>query len=171
MAYPGDEKKVAVRILAPQPVGEEIMAPILWGLEEEGIPVEFKEAERGSAEALAKQAADGSPLNVGIGINPTEQAVVLHHRDLPAGKPLISLGAGDLRPLSLRQLGLNSARLVKGDPLAFHHGREQRAGGPESHNPSYHGAIDFSNYEMEELQTLIVQVVTELLKLARMFHE
>ena len=56
MAYPVDEKKIAVRILARQPVPEEIMAPILWGLEEEGIPSEFGEASSESAEALAKQA-------------------------------------------------------------------------------------------------------------------
>jgi hypothetical protein len=164
MPYSGDEKKVAVRILAPQPVADDIMAPILWGLEEEGIPAEFKEVESGSAEVLAKEAADGSPLNVGIGINLAEKAVVLHHRDLPVGKPLICLSGGDLRPLLLRQLGLNGARLVKGDPLAFHEGGEQEVGGQKFQNPSYRGAVQLSKGEMEEMQALIVQVVTELLK-------
>jgi hypothetical protein len=164
MAYPVDEKKVAVRVLTRQPVPEEIMSPILWGLEEEGIPVEFGEAVSGSAEALAKEAADGSPLNVGIGINPTEQAVVLHHRDLPVGKPLISLRGGDTQPWRLRQLGVNAARLVKGDPLACQSGHEQNITRHDPRDPTHHGATGLSIYEMEELEALIVQVVAELFK-------
>ncbi len=159
-----DEKKVAVRVLARQPVPEEIMAPILWGLEEEGIPIEFGEAMSGSAEDLAKQAAKGSPLNVGIGIDPIEQAVVLHHRDLPAGKPLISLGFGEFQPFRLRQLGVNAARLVKGNPLAFQGGHEQNITDQDYHNPTQRAAAELSIHEMEELQALIVQVVAELFK-------
>jgi hypothetical protein len=162
--YPVDEKKVAVRVLARQPVPEEIMAPILWGLEEEGIPVEFGEAASGSAEALAKEAADGSPLNVGIGIDLIEQVVVLHHRDLPVGKPLISLGFGEFQPLRLRQLGVNAARLVKGNPLAFKSGHEQIITEQGPHDPTQRGATGLSFNEMETLQALIVQVVEELFK-------
>jgi hypothetical protein len=167
MAYPVDEKEIAVRILARQPVPEEIMAPILWGLEEEGIPIEFGEAANGSAENLAKQAANSSPLNVGIGIDSTEQAVVLHHRDLPAGKPLFTLNAGDFQPLRLRQLGVNAARLVKGDPLAFQSGAEQHVGGDHPHQPTHRGTTELSDREMEELQALIVQIVVELFKESR----
>ena len=164
ISFTVDEKKPAVRILALQPAAEEITAPILWGLEEEGIPVEFEREEMGSAEALAKKAADGSPLNVGIGINPTEQTVALHHRDLPAAKPLFSLGAGELQPFRLRQLGVNAARLVKGDPLAFHDRDEEDVGGQDPHNPICRGVADLSHPEMEELQALIFRIVTELLK-------
>ena len=153
---PVDEKKPAVYILVLQPVPEKMMTPILWGVEEEGIPAEVGEAVSGSAEALAKQAANGSPLNVGIGIDPGEPAVVLHHRDLPAGKPLVSLGAGELQPLRLRQLGVNAARLVKGEPLVLQDGAALNSGGQDVSAPSYH--------DVEELQALIVQVVTELLK-------
>ena len=161
MAYQVDEKKVAVLILARQPVPEEIINPILWGLEEEGIPVEFGEAASGSAEALGKQAANGSPLNVGIGINPTEQAVVLHHRDLPASEPLIFLRGGDNQPWRLRQLGLNAARLVKGDPLAFQTGDELNSAYPD---PSERSVTERPMRETEELQALLVQVLQELFK-------
>ena len=38
---------------------------------------------------MAKQAADGSTLNVGIGINGHEEKAVLHHRDLPKERPAV----------------------------------------------------------------------------------
>jgi hypothetical protein len=111
--------KPAVLIFAVPPLPEETVAPILWGLEEEGIPVEVREAEPGSAESLAKTAADASVLHVGIGIRGGIGGVVLHHRDLPADQPLVRLGAAECTAGSLRRLGANAARLVKGDPLRF----------------------------------------------------
>jgi len=111
--------KPAVLILAVPPLPEETVAPILWGLEEEGIPVEVREAEQGSAESLAKIAADASVLHVGIGIRGGNGGVVLHHRDLPAAQALVRLGVDECTVGSLRRLGANAARLVKGDPLRF----------------------------------------------------
>lgn len=111
--------KPAVLILAVPPLLEEAVAPVLWGLEEEGIPVEVREAKPGSAESLAKIAADASVLHVGIGIRGESGGVVLHHRDLPADQPLARLEAEECTARSLRRLGANAARLVKGDPLRF----------------------------------------------------
>lgn len=101
-----DRRKPAVSILIVQPVSAEIIEYILWGLEEEGIPYEIGALESGSAEAMAKQAADGSTLNVGIGINGHEEKAVLHHRDLPKERPSFSLGLKDARaPVRLRTWG------------------------------------------------------------------
>lgn len=116
----GSEEKIAVWIIGGEPSPEEVIQPILWGLEEEGIPADFRQAPDEGAEGLAKRAADGSPLNVGIGISGAEQAVALHHRDLPRGAPLLLLPATELKPSRLRRLGANAARLVKGEPLDLH---------------------------------------------------
>jgi hypothetical protein len=67
---------------------------------------------------MAKLAADGSPLDVGIAVSSTDRAVALHHRDLAASQPLFVLHAAELEPAPLRRLGANAARLVKGNPLA-----------------------------------------------------
>ena len=67
---------------------------------------------------MAKLAADGSPLNVGIAVSGTDRAVALHHRDLAASQPLFVLRPAELEPALLRRLGANAARLVKGNPLA-----------------------------------------------------
>jgi hypothetical protein len=91
--------------------------PVLWGLEEEGIPYEIRETAGGEAVDLARQAAHGSPLDVGIAIGEGGE-VILHHRDLPAETPLFSLKNRHLKPSLLRRLGMNAARLVKRQPLA-----------------------------------------------------
>lgn len=112
------ERAVAVWIVASDPPPDSLLRPILWGLEEEGIPAETQPAATGTAAELARLAADGSPLNVGIGVSAGERAVALHHRDLASAGPLFVLRAGDLEPPQLRRLGANAARLVKGNPLA-----------------------------------------------------
>ena len=148
------DKRPAVWIFVLQPVPEETIMPILWGLEEEGIPTEQRDAAGGSAEILAKEAADGSPLNVGIGIHGTEGEVVLHHRDLPGDAPLFSFGAMDLNPTMLRILGMNAARLVKGDPLVF------------EGNQSLVDAdvLNFNQMQQDRLENLIAGVLMEILE-------
>jgi hypothetical protein len=114
--------KPAVRIEASAPVTDRIMAPILWGLEEEGMPTDVRVGRQGSAEQLAKQAANDSPLNVGIGIEVVKGSVALHHRDLPEERPVTLLADHDLDVERLRRLGANAARLVKGEPLLLDYG-------------------------------------------------
>jgi hypothetical protein len=92
--------------------------PVLWGLEEEGVPFEIRETAGGETVALAKQAAQGSRLDVGIAIGEGGE-VILHHRDLPADTPLFVLENRHLKPGRLRRLGMNAARLVKRLPLAL----------------------------------------------------
>jgi hypothetical protein len=118
------ERKPVVIILAVKPAPVETIAPILWGLEEEGVPTELYEVAGGEAEALAKEAADRSPLNVGIGVNLNNLMVSLHHRNLPLERPLFTLKRAELQPMALRGLGKNAARLVKGEPLVLQDERD-----------------------------------------------
>ncbi len=114
------KQRIAIWVMAPETVPQSIIEPILWGLEEEGIPAEVQQTQNAPAHHLAKLAADGSPLNVGIGINVLDHVVALHHRDLPVGSPLFSLVGEDLNPACLRRLGANAARLFKGDPFILY---------------------------------------------------
>jgi hypothetical protein len=117
--FAGMAQQPAVIILVVKPSPAETIAPILWGLEEEGVPAGLYEVAGGKAGALAKEAAERSPLNVGIGINLNDSVISLHHRNLPLERPLFTLGSAELQPSDLRVLGKNAARLVKGEPLVF----------------------------------------------------
>ncbi len=111
--------KPAVLILSAQSVQTNRIEPVLWGIEEEGVPYEMLgvvPAE--SATELAKKAAQNSALNVGIAMNEAGE-IVLHHRDLPVGMPLFAFPPEVLRPQQLRRLGTNAGRLAKGQPLVL----------------------------------------------------
>jgi len=114
-----DSERPAVWLWMLAPVSERSMNPVLWGLEEEGIPVRIQEFSAGSAHDLAGQAAQGSPLDVGIGLDEHERQAVLLHRDLIKEKPLFLLQDDDFHPVQLRRLGTNAARLVKRQPLVL----------------------------------------------------
>jgi hypothetical protein len=151
-----DQRKPAVSIFIVQPVPDEMIEHVLWGLEEEGIPYEIVTLESGVAEVMAKQAADGSQLNVGIGINCAEEKAVLHHHDLPEEKPLFSVGLKDARALvRLRILGGNAARLVKGEPLIF--------SDEPLLNARARSSLDSSSTEPDDLVKIITKLVMELL--------
>jgi hypothetical protein len=92
---------------------------VFWGMEEEGIPFEVQECPSGEAVGVAKEAAQMSPLNVGIGVDGTKGTIVLHHRDLPADQPLFVLNLREAGSSQLRRLGVNAARLVKSEPLVL----------------------------------------------------
>ena len=118
----------AVVILTAGTAPEEMAAPLLWGLEEEGIPAILRAAASGPAERLADRASRESPLNVGVGLDGCAREAVLHHRDLPPGSPLMTLGPGQMTAARMRLLGANAARLVKGDPLLFEEARVTSTG-------------------------------------------
>ena len=131
-------------------VAEEAYQPILWGLEEEGIPFEIHDAPAGAVRDLARQAAHGSPLDVGIAIGVNGE-VVLHHRDLPAEAPLFSLAMKTLPPGHLRRLGMNAARLVKRQPLVVEDEPRAVAGG--HHSPGW---------SARNLEDLIMGILDEI---------
>lgn len=113
-----ESRRPAVQVFTVQAKGIDLQ-PVFWGLEEEGIPYEVQEAPHGGAVAVAKEAAQMSPLNVGIAVSGSEQTIVLHHRDLPAGQPLFVVSLRQAAAKELRRLGINAARLVKTEPLVL----------------------------------------------------
>lgn len=142
-----------VLVYAAPPVSEKNLAPILWGLEEEGIPGKVREYPKAPVEALAGQAAEDSPLGVGIGVNGMAGVAVLHHRDLLAHGPLFTLKEQAFESAGLRRLGVNAARLVKRMPLVFNQGVEKGTGGQKA------DAIS-----PEAFEELVSRVVTQILK-------
>lgn len=148
-----------VLIFSSGAVSVETLEPILWGLEEEGIPALQREVAGGAVELIAKQAADLSPLGVGIGIGIEKDAetVVLHHRDLPAGRPLFRIGEEAERVEKLRILGMNAARLVKGEPLVFYDR-------PRGCRQNQDAAPPPSQWELEQLTQIVAGIVLGLLQ-------
>ena len=142
----------AIWIFKARSVLTDSFQPVLWGLEEEGIPFEIREVSNGPIVDLAKQAADGSPLNVGIGIGGSGE-VILHHHDLPTETPLFSLTTRPWQPVRLRHLGINAARLVKGQPLVF-----------GSDGASLAGVDDSLRNPQDESEELINRILDEILR-------
>lgn len=145
-------RRPTVRIIACGANDGELK-PILWGLEEEGIPAEMESASSGCALVLAKQAAHMSKLNVGIAFNAADGEIVLHHRDLAGECPLFKLASRNASAEQLRLLGTNAARLVKGEPLVF---RDQVP-------PDGKLGSSSADSHSEELLDLTVRAVLELL--------
>jgi hypothetical protein len=164
MSISTDSERPAVWIFALQPAPQDAIGSILLGLEEEGIPAEVEELPGGSAEILAKQAADGSRLNVGIGVDGTERHVVLHHRDLPDETPLFTLTAEEYHATHMRRLGGNAARLVKGNPLIFQNDAGGHAEPEEAVHPQHTQSADMNQLDQDQLEELILAVVTEILE-------
>ncbi len=161
--FAGSEAKPVVRILATVPSPEKAIGYILWGLEEEEIPAEVEEVGETPLKILAKQAADGSKLNVGIAISGTDQMAVLHHRDLPVDNPLFSMVADEFSMAKLRMLGANAARLVKGNPLVFHSEQAYSPGSKDTMQLQQNALNGLAQLSQNQLGELITLVVTELL--------
>lgn len=145
-------QKPAIVIFVVPFAPTDLLQPVLWGMEEEGIPFEIHEAGNGSIQQLAKKSADTSPLNIGLAQN-GDGVVVLHHRDLPAETPLFSVDSKSAHSSSLRCLGINAARLVKGQPLVFYEQSEL--------NPVPSGAVNDAGSALEELVALVLDEIAK----------
>jgi hypothetical protein len=121
-----DKATPCVKIYVRRPVTAEVIPLILLGLEEEGIPAEIQDLETGTAKSIGKRAAQNSQLNVGIGLDGPAKIVVLHHRDLPEGKPLFLYQQDAFQARAFRRLGANAARLAKGNPLIFENATQRQ---------------------------------------------
>lgn len=91
---------------------------VLLGIEEEGIPFSFFEQPASDLVECAWQAAQRSPLLVGIACN--QSTLVVHYKNLPASAPLFTLTLNQSHPAH-RHTGNNAARLVKGLPFRDAH--------------------------------------------------
>lgn len=99
-------------------VKQEKLTQVELGMEEEGIPFMTERLDSSSENLvyLAHQAAQSSPLSVGLAID--EREIVLHYRNLQKEQFLYRLkDYPNHTDQVLRILGTNAAKLVKGTPL------------------------------------------------------
>ena len=106
--------KPTILLYATEHISEDILKPVLYGIEEEGLPVVI-ESHRGTHMTLADLASRNSALSVGIGVD--DEAIVLTYKNIPMHQFIYRLTGYAQYPDSLRTLGVNAARLVKGNPF------------------------------------------------------
>lgn len=91
-----------------------LIKPIFWGIEEEGIPFEIFEMGEKNSDVLGYEASKSSKLGVGIGID--DNYITLYYEKLKLGEAIFKY-----KILSdeekIRSLGTNAARLIKGNPF------------------------------------------------------
>jgi len=88
------DRRPTVRIVACH-ASERDLQPILWGLEEEGIPAEVEIALDGDAATLAKQAAQPIFAECWNCTGRDQGRDRAHHRDLEGESPLFRLAMRD----------------------------------------------------------------------------
>lgn len=111
----GKKEKIGINIFYSSKIDiDSRLSNILWGIEEEEIPFTLQSFEEDDAKKLGYQGARESKLQVGIGIGVDE--VTLYHEKLDLDKPLFRYSI-DCNTNTLRALGVNGARLIKGNPF------------------------------------------------------
>jgi propanediol dehydratase-reactivating factor small subunit len=137
--------------------------PVLWGMEEEGIPFEIQECSSGEVIGVAKEAAHISPLNVGIGVDGAQGTIVLHHRDLPADQPLFVLSFREAGTRTLQRLGINAARLVKSEPLVLAD-EPEITGTPRRVPATTHSDSSVEDVSDELVEQIVRRILAEMVK-------
>jgi len=99
----------------PKVVEMKEVAEMIYGIEEEGVPHRLAVSEELDLQALAEEAVFHSRLGVGIGIDADGWAA-LYQEKLPEGHFLFKDRIVNARR-SLRDMGSDAARLVKGMPF------------------------------------------------------
>lgn len=145
----------SVHVYCHQQVDFSSICDILFGIEEEGVPYHTDKRESSSALDLACFASEESQLGVGIGIG-KEGDVILHYLKLNRDQPLFKSKISDHKA-TLRALGANGARLVKGLPFKDldKESEEQIPVKDISHN-------NFSNEEIELIKNKVIEVLNAL---------
>ncbi|MEN0072535.1 MAG: glycerol dehydratase reactivase beta/small subunit family protein [Propionicimonas sp.] len=107
-------ERPTIRLRLGTGVPDAAIAEVLYGIEEEGVPVELTRHDELNPLTLAHQAALESRLGIGIGIS--LDYIVITTEKLPAGKPYLveSLNRSEATD---RAAGGNASRLVKRMPL------------------------------------------------------
>ncbi len=109
-----NDKPVVVVLVSPT-IEEGEIEQVLYGLEEEAVPFAIHKGDNETAINLGYRAASLSRLGVGVGLG-KDQLAVLHYEKLKKEAPIFQMSIQD-RSRSLRALGVNAARLVKGMPF------------------------------------------------------
>lgn len=104
-----------IRVRLNERLDEARIAQVLYGVEEEGVPVELTRHAELNPLVLAHEASLESRLGIGIGVG--LDFVVITTEKLPTDRPYLAdvLNRSDS---SDRRAGSNAARLVKRMPLS-----------------------------------------------------
>ena len=113
MSIKNSETIPAVNVKHHEKANQDKIRLILEGIEEESVPYTLKE-RNDSALNLAAEACQISKLGVGIGID--EEQIILHYIKLEDKTPLFTIGT-NAKDETIKSLGSNAARLVKGMPF------------------------------------------------------
>lgn len=95
---------------------DDLIKSIFWGIEEEGLPYKMFIEKGKNADSLGYEAAQISKLSVGIGID--DNYITLYYEKLNLGEPLFKY-QNPVNEEELRSLGINAARLIKGNPFVI----------------------------------------------------
>lgn len=111
----GQKEQIGINIFYSSKIEiNDRLSNILWGVEEEEIPFILQSFDEDDAKVLGYNGAKESKLQVGIGIGTKE--ITLYHEKLELDKPLFRYSI-DSNTNILRALGVNGARLIKGNPF------------------------------------------------------
>lgn len=102
---------VAILIFHDPLVSKVFLSDICAGIEEEGVPFGLECVAGGSVVEMAYAAAQGSSVDVGVGVD-GDGNICVQHAKFPRDAPAL-MG----RWKEARRLGHNAARLVVGTPL------------------------------------------------------
>ena len=91
--------KPTILLYATQHISADILKSVLYGIEEEGLPVVI-EFHSGTHMTLADLASRNSALSVGIGVD--DEAIVLTYKNIPAHQFIYRLTGYAQYPDSLR---------------------------------------------------------------------
>lgn len=110
-----EKEEIGINIFYSSKIGiNGKLSNILWGIEEEEIPYILIQSEDIDAKKMGSIASKSSKLGVGIGIG--EKEVTLYQEKLEMDKPLFRYDL-DSDESILRAVGVNGARLIKGNPF------------------------------------------------------
>lgn len=111
-----DSERPSIILATPTGTNGQLPAalePMLNGIEEEQIPFQILDMEGDSAVERAYNASVASRLSVGVGFDDTH--IIVHYKNLKPESPLFDVVITDAA--SIRKVGANAARLVKGVPF------------------------------------------------------
>ncbi|WP_336249360.1 glycerol dehydratase reactivase beta/small subunit family protein [Stomatohabitans albus] len=111
-------ERPSIALLVQHGITEDALNPVLYGAEEEGVPITLGRIDSQDTFAIAHQAATQAQLDIGVGIS--GHMAIITTRRLPQNRPYLITGFG-VDPEADRAIGANAARLVKRTPLVMKH--------------------------------------------------
>lgn len=111
-----DNDKPAIILALPATVNGRLpvqLRPMLYGIEEEQIPLQTTVFDEDTAIKRAYKAAVASRLSVGISFD--KHQIVVQYKNLKPDEPLFAVPIDT--SANIRKIGANAARLVKGVPF------------------------------------------------------